>query len=143
MVPGKLRWLLLIAPATLLLAALAAACGGGGSSSAGVVSGKTPTATGNSGASGSSATAVANQDAAAEIDQDNLTFKPNKVTVKVGEKVRVKNSESAIHTVNINGKNISGNMKQGDQLYWTAPKAGNYKVSCDYHPQMSATITVQ
>ncbi len=137
MLPGKLRWLLVIAPAILVVVVLAAACGGGDSGSSGaVVSSKTGVAT-------KSSPTVANQEAAAEIDQDNLTFKPSKVTVKVGEKVRVKNSESAIHTVNIDGKNISGNMKKGDVLYWTAPKAGTFKVSCDYHPQMSATITVQ
>ena len=137
MVLSKHRPFLLAGLAVGLVVAITAACGGGDSSSSGTSSpNKTTAAT-------TKTTGTANQDAAAEIDQDNLTFKPSKVTVKVGENVRFKNSESAIHTVNIDGKNISGNMKKGDQLYWKAPKAGNYKVSCDYHPQMSATVTVQ
>jgi len=143
MVPGKLRSLLVIAPVMMLLVAVGAACGGGDSTGSVTSSANKTTAPNQTGTSAKTGT-VANQGpAAAEIDQDNLTFKPGKVTVKVGEKVLFKNSESAIHTVNIEGKNISGNMKKGDQLYWTAPKAGTFKVSCDYHPQMSATITVQ
>ena len=54
-----------------------------------------------------------------------------------------KNSESALHTVTINGKNESGNMRKGDLFSWTAGAAGEYKITCDYHPQMNATITVQ
>ena len=134
-----------LAVVALSLALGTAACGGGASNT-GVVttapgaktassSGATPAATASS--------SSADQTAAAEIDQRNLTFTPNKVTVKVGERVRFKNSEDVIHTVDINGKNISGNMKKGDVVYWTAPKAGTYKVTCDYHPQMNATITVE
>lgn len=77
------------------------------------------------------------------IDQDNLVFIPDKLTVKSGEKVYFKNSETAIHTVTINGKNVSGNMKKDDVVIWIPEKAGEYKVTCDYHPQMKATIKVE
>lgn len=125
------------AMAALIVAAslVATACGGGDNKSAASPAIKTPAA--------ATTSAGGDQSAAAEIDQVNLTFTPNKVTVKVGERVRFKSSDDAIHTVNINGKNISGNMKKGDVIYWTAPKAGTYKVTCDYHPQMIATITVE
>ncbi len=79
---------------------------------------------------------------AAEIDQQNMTFTPARVSIKVGETVLIKNSETTIHTANIDGKNITGNMKKGDSTAWTAKAAGEYRVSCDYHPQMSATISV-
>ncbi len=130
-----------LALASLALLGLAAACGGGGKSS-------TPTsaaiATSPSGSSSPAATAGAGQipAGAAEIDQTSLSFKPDKLTVKTGDKVYVKNSESALHTVTINGKNESGNMKKGDIFSWTATAAGTYKVTCDFHPQMQATITV-
>jgi plastocyanin len=78
----------------------------------------------------------------AEIDQEDLTFIPEKVTLKVGEVLLIKNSETAIHTANIDGKNITGNMKKGDEVRWKATAPGEYKVTCDYHPQMKATITV-
>lgn len=77
------------------------------------------------------------------VDQDNLAFKPETVKAKVNEKIYFKNSETAIHTVTIDSKNVSGNMRKGDIVTWTAPKAGTYKVTCDYHPQMKATITVE
>lgn len=77
------------------------------------------------------------------VDQDNLAFKPDAVKAKVNEKIYFKNSETAIHTVTIDAKNVSGNMRKGDIVTWSAGKAGSYKVTCDYHPQMKATITVE
>jgi plastocyanin len=79
----------------------------------------------------------------AEIDQDNLQFKPQELCVAAGQKVLFRNSESAIHTVTIDGKNESGNMKKGDTLEWTPPSGGKtYKITCDYHPQMRASVSV-
>lgn len=77
------------------------------------------------------------------VDQDNLTFKPDTLKAKANEKIYFKNSETAIHTVTIDTKNISGNMRKGDIVTWSAGKAGTYKVTCDYHPQMKATITIE
>ena len=82
-------------------------------------------------------------DGAPFIDQNNLKFIPTKITANAGEKIYFKNSETAIHTVTIDSKNVSGNMRKGDIVTWTAPKAGTYKVTCDYHPQMKATITIE
>ena len=77
------------------------------------------------------------------VDQNNLTFKPDKLTAAKGQAVFFKDSESAIHTVTVNGKNISGTMKQGDIISWTPPSAGTYKITCDYHPQMRSIVTVE
>ena len=77
------------------------------------------------------------------MDQAGLAFKPDKVTVKSGEQVYFKNSETAIHTVTIGGKNASGSMKKNDLFAWTAPSAGSYRITCDFHPQMRATIVVE
>ncbi len=82
-------------------------------------------------------------DSAAVVDQNNLTFKPATLSVTKGQAVYFKDSESAIHTVTVNGKNLSGTMKQGDIISWTPPAAGTYKITCDYHPQMRSTITVE
>ena len=126
-----------LVPAVAGLLAVTAACGGGS------VASPTPRLESKPGGSASTlATAQVHTDHAAEIDQQNMTFTPARVSVKVGETVLIKNSESAIHTGNINGKNITGNMKKGDSVAWTAVALGEFKVSCDYHPQMAATITV-
>ncbi len=76
------------------------------------------------------------------IDQDNLRFIPTELTVKAGEKVYFKNSETALHTVTINGTDESGNMKKNDIFIWEFPSPGEYKITCEYHPQMKSTITV-
>lgn len=80
---------------------------------------------------------------APEVDQDNLQFKPGSLDVKAGDKVYFKNSETAIHTVTINGTNVSATMKQNDIVEWTVPAPGVYRVTCDFHPQMKATLTAQ
>lgn len=77
------------------------------------------------------------------IDQDSLKFIPTSLKVKVGDIVYFKNSETALHTVTIEGKNESGNMKKDAVFTWTPKTAGDYKITCDFHPQMKATITVE
>ena len=126
--------------ASVALLGLAAACGGG-DSKATPTSAAIPTSPA-SGSPAATASAGAIPAGAPEIDQNGLAFKPDKLTVKAGEKVYFKNSESALHTVTINGKNESGTMKKGDVFSWTPAAAGTYKVNCDFHPQMNATITV-
>jgi plastocyanin len=127
-----------LVPAAAALLAVTAACGGGSSAASPTTRPQVQTKAGNA----TQSVATVHTDHAAEIDQQNMTFTPARVSIKVGESVLIKNSETTIHTANINGKNITGNMKKGDSTAWTAPAAGTYKVSCDYHPQMSATITV-
>lgn len=90
------------------------------------------------------ATAVAGvPDGAPFIDQNNLKFNPGTLTAAVGEVIYFKNSETALHTVTINGKNESGNMKKDVVFSWTPPGPGEYKITCEFHPQMKATITVE
>jgi plastocyanin len=76
------------------------------------------------------------------IDQQGLKFTPNTLTTTTGTVVYFANTESAIHSVTINGTNESGTMKHDDIFQWTAPAAGTYKITCDFHPQMKATITI-
>lgn len=125
-----------VAVAVLALIA-AVACGGGEADSSGAA--KSPTRAG--GAAKATPTPV-HTDHAAEIDQKNMAFIPTRITVKTGETVLIKNSEAAIHTANLNGENVTGNMKNGDSTAWVAEAPGAYRVTCEYHPQMRATIIV-
>ncbi|MGE0599469.1 MAG: cupredoxin domain-containing protein [Dehalococcoidia bacterium] len=77
------------------------------------------------------------------IDQHNLRFNPKSLTTSAGEEVYFKNSETTIHTVTIDGKNESGTMNRNDVFTWTPPGPGTYKITCEFHPQMKAAITVQ
>lgn len=76
------------------------------------------------------------------IVQDNLAFKPNTLAVYEGEKVTFTNEESTVHTVTIHGKNESGTMKKGDTFDFTPEVPGRYAITCEFHPQMMATLIV-
>ncbi len=82
-------------------------------------------------------------DGAAVLDQENLTFLPAELTVASGEPVYLLSQDLAIHTVTINGVNVSGNMEKGDIKLWLPPGPGTYKIRCDYHPAMKSTIIVE
>jgi plastocyanin len=120
----------LILLALVVGAALAlVACGGDSSSSSNSAATDTPAPTVPAGAP--------------FIDMDSLAYKPNKLTVKSGETVYFKNSETALHTVTVNGDNKSGPMRKGAEFTLVAGAAGRYQITCDYHPQMNAVLTVQ
>jgi plastocyanin len=108
-----------------MVAVIAAACGGGGDDDSDAVPTCTPVPPGE-----------------AVVDQDNLQFHPEELCVAVGEEVLFRNSESAIHTVTVDGENESGTMREGDEFRWRAPAPGSYEITCDFHPQMHAQIDV-
>jgi plastocyanin len=124
----KLRRIGLAVAVAMLSATLASACGGGGDDG------------GN--ADKRSGGTIEIPEGAPFVDQDNLKFSPTELTVKVGEKVYFKNSETALHTVDVEGENVSGNMKKDDVFVFEFPSAGTYDITCAYHPQMKAKITV-
>jgi plastocyanin len=115
-----------VTTATLLSSALMlSACGGSGSE-------------GNGRAKGVAGV----PDGSAFVDQHSLKFNPKALAVSASEPVYFKNSDTTFHTVSVNGKNQSGTMKAGDVFSWKAPGQGEYKISCEFHPQMKATVTV-
>jgi plastocyanin len=126
-----LRRLGLLAASAALVVGVTAACGGGDDTN------------GNGPAKATASTQATVPAGAPVIDQDKLKFIPGELKVKVGEKVYFTNSETALHTVDVNGKNESGNMKKGDIFTFEFPAAGEYKITCSYHPQMKATIIVE
>jgi plastocyanin len=82
-------------------------------------------------------------DGAPQIDQHGLQFDPTSLTVSVGETVYITNSESALHRVEVDGEDISGNMERGDVVAYTFDAPGEYRLTCTYHPQQRATVTVE
>ncbi|MGH7752127.1 MAG: cupredoxin domain-containing protein [Gemmatimonadales bacterium] len=117
-----------IGSTVVALVLAAAACGGGGD---------------DDGAEGPAADCTPVSSDAAHVDQDNLKFSPSELCVVTGQEITFKNSESAIHTVSLDKENLSGTMKQGDEFRWTAAEAGTYQFTCDFHPQMKASISVR
>lgn len=82
-------------------------------------------------------------DGAPHLDQASLKFVPNNITVDVGEKVYFTNSETAMHKVEVDGEAITGDMRRGDVAAFTFETAGEFQLTCPYHPQMKATVVVE
>lgn len=76
------------------------------------------------------------------VNQNRLRFIPKNLTVPAGQTVLFRNSETAIHDVLIDGVNISGNMRKGDEVIYTFDHPGTYTITCSFHPQMRARIEV-
>ncbi|MFD0365877.1 cupredoxin family copper-binding protein [Nocardia sp. GCM10030253] len=84
--------------------------------------------------------------AAVTVDVDNMKFAPADATVKVGDTVTWKFSDSVPHNVQGIGDRAMGiNSPIFDKGEWsytfTAP--GNYRYLCSLHPQMRGSITVE
>jgi plastocyanin len=77
------------------------------------------------------------------VDQDNLRFKPSELTVQVNETVYFVNSETALHTVDVDGEDVSGDMRKNDVFEYKFAEPGKYDITCKYHPQMRSAITVE
>jgi plastocyanin len=76
------------------------------------------------------------------IVQEDIEFKPGELEVQEGETVYFTSEDAAIHTVTINGNNESGTMREGDVFEWEPPQTGEFDITCDFHPEMQATVTV-
>lgn len=77
------------------------------------------------------------------MDQRGLAFRPSNLTARVGEQVYFLNNETALHNVVVDGEDISGDMRADDVVVYVFEEAGEYAITCDYHPQMKATIVVE
>lgn len=69
------------------------------------------------------------------------------MTVKAGQKVTVRNQDSAVHTLTDTKTHLfdTGNIAgSGGTETFTAPtKPGSYPFGCRYHPSMQGTLVVQ
>lgn len=75
----------------------------------------------------------------------NYLYVPASATVKVGQKVSVTDEDSTSHTFTDKGTPStfdSGTIKSGQTKTVTFTKVGTFKVYCQFHPTMSATVTV-
>jgi plastocyanin len=73
----------------------------------------------------------------------NYAFAPAALTVKVGTRITVTNSDSTAHTAtSSSGAFDSGTLKQGQSSHFTLKKAGTYTYICQFHAFMTGTINV-
>lgn len=94
---------------------------------------------------GTDTAGTADDTVAAEVSIVNMTFAPSNVTVKKGSMVKWTNKDSMAHTVTEsdtkNGPN-SGTLNKGDTYSFTYSAVGTYSYRCDFHPNMTGTVTV-
>ena len=77
----------------------------------------------------------------AALTISGFAFSP--LTVKVGETVTVTNTDNAEHTVTAKDAEIDVKVPPGGSVTFVAPQvAGTYGLTCDFHPDMTGTMTV-
>jgi plastocyanin len=109
-----------------------AAAGGGGYA---IPSDATATSAASSGGGATAANTVVAK---------SIAYNPDKITVKVGDKVTFKNDDSFAHTFTAdNGEFDSNNVDGGGSFQFTTDKAGTIAFHCKIHSNMHGTITVE
>jgi len=82
------------------------------------------------------------------VDQDEMHFLPETLTIKAGDTVHFKNSASIIHNIFVAAPDDSdvedvGLEKPGQVMdYNSFTKPGLYRVRCNVHPMMKLKIYV-
>jgi plastocyanin len=81
------------------------------------------------------------------VDQLDLTFIPNAVTINAGDAVRFTNSDRIAHNVTVVNPDGTSEDKGMDAyqhgILVPFPKPGVYHVKCKIHPAMTMTVTVK
>jgi len=79
------------------------------------------------------------------MDQVGLTFGPELLFVRTGQPVEFRNSDDTLHNVNVKHEetreqafNVA--IPTGGSYEHTFPRDGFYRVGCDIHPAMAASI---
>ena len=91
-----------------------------------------------SSASGGGATKAG---AGTAIDIKNFQYSPDPITVKVGAKIVVTNSDGTVHTLTADDKSFdTGDLDGGATKAITIAKAGKYAYHCTIHNYMTGTI---
>ena len=79
------------------------------------------------------------------MDQVGLTFGPELLLVRTGEPVEFRNSDDTLHNVNVKDEqtreqafNVA--IPTGGTFEYTFKRDGFYRVGCDIHPAMAASI---
>jgi len=82
--------------------------------------------------------------APANIEIDNFTFAPQRLTVRAGTTVTWRNRDDIPHAVASSTRTFKSRALDTDDTYaFTLTTAGTYEYFCALHPQMTGTIVVE
>jgi plastocyanin len=81
---------------------------------------------------------------ATSVELADFAFRPDCLSVDAGATIALENSGDAPHTFTVEGTELDVNMDAGgsDEVRFDGVDPGTYAVTCTFHPQMEATITV-
>jgi plastocyanin len=78
-----------------------------------------------------------------QLTIDNVTFKPDAITVPVGTRIVWVNDDDIPHSiVETTGKFHSPALDTEDKFGFTFDKAGSYEYFCGLHPHMKGKVVV-
>lgn|SRR5262245_228555 len=88
--------------------------------------------------------AVSAQAANAEVQIDQFTFAPSRLTVKAGTTVTWINDDDIPHTVASSSKLFKSQaLDTTDKFSFTFTTPGSYEYFCSLHPHMTGTVVVE
>jgi amicyanin len=80
----------------------------------------------------------------AEVDIDQFTFLPQRITVKAGTTVTWINEDDVPHTVASSGKVFKSKaLDTADKFSFTFTTPGTYDYFCSLHPHMTGAVVVE
>jgi len=81
---------------------------------------------------------------ATSVELADFAFRPDCLAVDPEATISLENTGDAPHTFTVDGTDLDVNVDAGgsDDLRFDGVDPGTYAVTCTYHPQMTATITV-
>ena len=80
----------------------------------------------------------------AEVDIDQFTFLPQRLTVKAGTTVTWINEDDVPHTIASSGKIFKSKaLDTADKFSFTFTTPGTYEYFCSLHPHMTGAVVVE
>jgi amicyanin len=80
----------------------------------------------------------------AEVDIDQFTFLPQRITVKAGTTVTWINEDDVPHTIVSSGKVFKSKaLDTADKFSFTFTTPGTYDYFCSVHPHMTGAVVVE
>lgn len=82
---------------------------------------------------------------ATSVELADFVFRPDCLSAEAGAAISLENTGDAPHTFTVEGTDVDFDLDAGDSveasLSGVAP--GRYAVTCTFHPQMDATLTIE
>jgi plastocyanin len=81
---------------------------------------------------------------AATVELADFAFRPDCLSVDAGGSIALENRGDAPHTFTVRGTDLDVKVDPGgaDDISFDGVDPGTYAVTCTFHPQMEATVTV-